>query len=196
MGYNSEDEELARIQAETLRRKKELEALQREELRRIRELEQQRGGTVDSSYNPELDSAFLQDPMPRRRTNSDNGSYNSAQYQGQVSQGGYHESQPRQFVQEGYQRQQRQPQPIGSNQNPGPQIPVTTPHRRRMYDPDQAVSEEEYLDSYEYDDDEHDYDDSEDYSGADRKREKRHSPFFPERNKSSKRKFRKDQKFL
>lgn len=40
-----EDEELARIQAETIRRKQELEALQREELRRIQELERmkQRG---------------------------------------------------------------------------------------------------------------------------------------------------------
>ena len=64
-----EDEELARIQAETARRKKELETLQLEELRRIQELERSKQMGVDEDYKPEMDSAFVQE-QPRTQIDS------------------------------------------------------------------------------------------------------------------------------
>ncbi len=151
-----EDEELARIQAETIRRKQELEALQREELRRIQELERMKQRGAGNGYSPEMDSAFIQEqpaqqgyiqnPMPQQ------------QYSGQYTQQPYQE-QP--YAQQ-YQEQACAEQTVQQRQKPSRQKeriqdPMPRKHRQRTYDPDQAVSDTEYLESF--DDDYEDYDD-------------------------------------
>ncbi len=165
-----EDEELARIQAETARRKQEIEALQREELRRIQELERQKNMGLGEGYSPEMDSAFvqssgqntgsnmnqgyIQNPMQNVNRGSQGYDPNLGAYNQQnVSDDAYNSVQrqrnPQNSSQRNMQSQQGgQGQKNRQSQNrPRPQ--QNTAPRRRTFDPDQAVSDEEYLGSYE-----------------------------------------------
>ena len=185
-----EDEELARIQAETARRKQEIEALQREELRRIQELERQKNMGLGEGYSPEMDSAFVQSSgqntgsnmnqgyiqNPMQNVNRGSQGYGAQGYGAQVSgtQGygsqGYDPNlgayNQQNVSDDAYNSVQRQRNPQNSSQRnmqsqqggqgqknrqsqnrPRPQ--QNTAPRRRTFDPDQAVSDEEYLGSYE-----------------------------------------------
>lgn len=185
-----EDEELARIQAETARRKQEIEALQREELRRIQELERQKNMGLGEGYSPEMDSAFVQSSGQNTSSNMNQGyiqnpmqnvNRGSQGYGAQVSgapangtQGygsqGYDPNlgayNQQNVSDDAYNSVQRQRNPQNSSQRnmqsqqggqgqknrqsqnrPRPQ--QNTAPRRRTFDPDQAVSDEEYLGSYE-----------------------------------------------
>ena len=213
-----EDEELARIQAETARRKQEIEALQREELRRIQELERQKNMGLGEGYSPEMDSAFVQSSSqsvnqnynqgyiqnPMQNVNHGNQGYGAQGYgaQGYGAQGGN----PQGYGAQGYGNQGFDPNQMGYNQQNAqyqqggqqmgqndPRVPrrngsedsqnsvqrqrnsqqnsqqgqpqknrqqsgqsqnrqrpqQSSAPRRRTFDPDQAVSDEEYLGSYE-----------------------------------------------
>ena len=195
-----EDEELARIQAETARRKQELEALQREELRRIQELERRKNMGVGEGYSPEMDSAFVQDSSqyssqynqssqsvsqgyiqnPMENAGYNNQGYNQGNNQGNnpVYNQGYNQQeamyqqggqqvapnnmqnsdQPQRQAQRQAQKNRQQNNQSQNNQSQNrqsqnrPRPQKNNAPRRRTYDPDQAVSDEEYLESYEEDD--------------------------------------------
>ena len=154
MGYNGEDEELSRLRAESARRKKELEELQREELRRIRELEQQKMHGTGSEYDPEMDSAFISDGPS----------------QSEIQAAARREAQERRAAMERQAEQQQRVQQQAAAKEAAARRAAAERRaemerqaelerqqrtRRRAYDPDQIVSDEDYEDSYEDDDDEY-----------------------------------------
>lgn len=163
-----EDEELARIQAETIRRKKELEALQLEELRRIQELERRKQMGVGEDYSPEADSAFIQNPLQNQYEQYAEQQYAQQQYaQQQAAQQAYEQQMYAQQVaaQQATQRAAAQQEQYVHEQQ-YVQNPMPRKHRKRTYDPDQAVSDTDYLESFDDDYDEYDdYDEAyEEYS--------------------------------
>ena len=119
MSYSDEELELQRIHRETERKKKELEELQREELRRIQRMERDKGRS--GGYNPEEDSAFIDEGnrYSERVESKGNNRYSSEQEEIEI-----------------------------------PRTRKRSSKKTRTYDPDQAVSDEEFINSFEEDDDE------------------------------------------
>ena len=115
-----------------------------------------RWNNTGRDYSPEMDSAFIVDepvrqtsqPRPRPNQNqADQAAYGvNPDMQARPRQGT--NQRPRQNQQ---QRPQgaagRRPRPANGAQG-GPQLPPERPKRTRTYDPDQMISDEEFLDSY------------------------------------------------
>ncbi len=160
MNYSDDELELRRIHEETERKKKELEALQREELRRIREME--RGGSSKQGYDPLQDSAFnepqrnIQTPNFESNRNRDT-AYRDAGYRDLDYRDADVETDDSDGTWQERPRQQRQMQERQRQEKPRPERKAS---RTRTYDPDQAVSDEEFINSYET---EYDDDDDEEY---------------------------------
>lgn len=152
MSYTDNDEELRRIHEAAELRKRELEELQREELRRIQELEQQGNGgsSVGEGYNKYYDSAFLpeegqqggqqqiQNPFPNQQPVQQA----QPQYQQQVP--------PQQYYQQ-VQNQGYQFDDYDDDEDDYDDYEERAPRRKHTYDPDQMVSEEDYINSFEED---------------------------------------------
>ena len=115
-----------------------------------------RWNNTGRDYSPEMDSAFIVDE-PVRQTSQPRPRPN----QNQVDQAAYGvnpdmQARPRQGTnQRPRQNQQQRPQgAAGRRPRPangaqgGPQLPPERPKRTRTYDPDQMISDEEFLDSY------------------------------------------------
>ena len=175
MAYE-DDYELGRLRQEAEKRKRELEELQRAELKRIRELEQ--GKADRSGYNPELDSAFAVSEAPnvqspqydmQNQYGGQNIQIPQVQYGGEYVQdpemmyGGEYAQDPQmqyessEYIQGEEQlgeksRQEKTSKKKSSSKQERPakqERPETK--RKRTFDPDQAVSDEEFISSYEDD---------------------------------------------
>ena len=177
MSRDLSDEELSRIREETALRRKQLEELQMEELRRIRELERQKNSGTAAGYSPELDSAFVQDPQTayQQQLQQQQLQQQQLQYQQQLQQQQLQQQMQQQQVQapqfQQQPHQQAQPQrqrPTNQQAQQQRQRPTQQTQdrarrrqqaeryeeprpRKRMYDPDQLVSDEDYEESYEDD---------------------------------------------
>ena len=186
MAYE-DDLELGRLRQEAEKRKRELEELQRQELQRIRELEQ--GKADRSGYDPELDSAFAVSGNEQKRQPSGQQftqqQYTQPQYVQQSApqnSGMYRGEQPNpNMQQENVQKEQRSEKMKNEQQkkrNPETKKKTTTQPRKRTFDPDQAVSDEEFISSYEDDD----YDDEREYEERKSKKSREESE-SPKRRK-------------
>ena len=109
---------------------------------------------VGSNYSPEMDSAFVvEEPVrqrpverPRPNTNQVNQPRTGAQQRpGAQQRSG---AQPRPLRSSNPNVQQRSAQQRNTQQRNGQGNPVNRPKRTRTYDPDQMISDEEFLDSY------------------------------------------------
>ena len=187
--FDETDEELKRLRSETARRKRELEQLQEEELRRIQEIERSKGSRKRSGYSPEEDSAFIEEPArkkaPSRPRSSEQSQRNRSERQNEELR-----ERPRQ------RRRPAEEMDDVRERAPRKKTPERNTPRTRAFDPDQAVSDEEFMNSYEekarrkaqsrarYDEDDYD----EDYDEADeretrrernaKKRKRKKSPLF------------------
>ena len=231
MAYE-DDYELGRLRQEAEKRKKELEELQRQELQRIRELEQ--GKADRSGYNPELDSAFAvsgdnngyaaqgvqyNSQVPNQNIQIPNIQNPNSQYMDGNPQMTYNQGEeqlretPRKQKNinpgEKQTRQNRQEKPVKQEKTKEERSRQerTETRRKRTFDPDQAVSDEEFINSYEYDGydsgDDYDYDreekserkrKSEKYSGKRAGREERRRDDRNSEDRSGKKSKRKKKK--
>ncbi|MBR6401923.1 MAG: LCP family protein [Eubacterium sp.] len=161
MAYE-DDLELGRLRQEAERRKRELEELQRQELQRIRELEQ--GKADRNGYDPELDSAFAVSGNEQRP--------NTRQSVQQNPDMRYDDEQLEKRKQQMKNREERNRQERIKQEKKNSKA---SQPRKRTFDPDQAVSDEEFISSYEDDDYDSDYDDDREYEERRRRKSREES---------------------